>query len=155
MKRFHNRIFKLSTITPLLLLGIACTSLSKNIAGDYTAYTANGRVDLTLEKDGKFSYTFGRDSFCNGKIRGTYVVVGRKLKFKNDYEHTDAYLQHLVDSLNAITTDEDSVAYDVASTDFDMGLVDWKIQKQSVQPIREIETPCIRISEKHVKINAK
>jgi hypothetical protein len=147
----NKRIFKPSTMIVLLLVCIACGGVQKNIAGDYAFHSASGSLDLTLQNDGKFIYAFTRDSFCHGTIRGKYVISGRKIKFENDYYYTDAYHQYLIDSLNAASTD--STAFDIVFLDFDMALVDWKIQKQSIQPLRAVKTPCLEISEKHMKVN--
>ena len=80
----------------LLNCVIACGVNSKKIVGKY--YTAKPDIIsiVELRDNGKFIYTFERDSFCSGKIEGNYKIENKKIKFVNDYEYSEAYQQSLV-----------------------------------------------------------
>ena len=133
----------------LLNCVIACGVNSKKIVGKY--YTAKPDIIsiVELRDNGKFIYTFERDSFCSGKIEGNYKIENKKIKFVNDYEYSEAYQQKIIDSLNL--NSNDTVSYDIAFLEFEMGLVDWKLKSNYIQPEKIIEMSCFTIEGKHNK----
>ncbi len=67
----------------------------------------------------------------------------------NDYEYSEAYQQKIIDSLNL--NSNDTVSYDIAFLEFEMGLVDWKLKSNYIQPEKIIEMSCFTIEGKHKK----
>ena len=67
----------------LLNCVIACGVNSKKNVGKYYTVKPDIISIVELKDNGKFIYTFERDSFCSGKIEGNYKIENKKIKFNH------------------------------------------------------------------------
>ena len=102
---------------------------------------------IELQENGIFKYKYGL-SACQAEITGTYSVENKKIKFKNDKEFRKKYLEAERDSL--IKTDSTFIGVGIPIYP-DLSLTEWKIKKNSIKPISEIDCGCIIEKGKHKK----
>jgi len=102
---------------------------------------------MELKENGVFKYKYGL-SACQAEITGTYSVENNKIKFKNDQKFTKKYLEVERDSL--IKTDSTFIGIGIQIYP-DLSLTEWKINKNSIKPISEIDCGCIVEKGKHKK----
>ncbi|PKH51879.1 hypothetical protein CXF68_14815 [Tenacibaculum sp. Bg11-29] len=102
---------------------------------------------MELRENGIFKYKYGL-SACQVEVTGIYSVENKKIKFKNDIEFTDKYLKSERDSL--IKSDSTFIGIGMPIYP-DLILTEWKIKKNSIKPISEIDCGCIIEKEKHKK----
>ena len=99
---------------------------------------------MELRENGIFKYKYGL-SACQSEVTGTYSVENNRIRFKNDREFTKEYLEHERDSLNSIFP---GIGIPIIP---DLSLTEWKIKKNSIKPISEIDCGCIIEKGKHKK----
>jgi hypothetical protein len=102
---------------------------------------------MELQQNGVFKYKYGL-SACQAEITGTYSVINRIIRFKNDREFTEKYLESERDSL--IKSDSTFIGIGIPIYP-DLSLTEWKIKKNSIKPISEIDCGCIIEKGKHRK----
>jgi hypothetical protein len=102
---------------------------------------------MELQENGVFKYKYGL-SACHAEITGTYSVDNRKIRFENDREFTKKYLESERDSL--IKSDSTFIGIGIPIYP-DLSLTEWKIKKNSIKPISEIDCGCIIEKGKHRK----
>jgi len=113
-----------------------------------TYYSVDNKFErqsiMELRGNGTFKYKY-RLSACQGDITGTYTVVKNRIRFKNDREFTKEYLEKERDSLDSIFP---GIEIPIIP---DLSLTEWKIKKNSIKPISEIDCGCIIEKGKHKK----
>ncbi|TPV31169.1 hypothetical protein FJ651_15395 [Paucihalobacter ruber] len=136
-------IFSIIFLTFLLPLGQNKTT---ELSGIY--YSVDNKFEkwsiMELRENGTFKYKYGL-SACQGDVTGTYTVNSNRIQFKNDKEFTKEYLEKERDSLNSIFP---GIGIPVIP---DLSLTEWKIKKNSIKPISEIDCGCIIEKGKHKK----
>lgn len=102
---------------------------------------------MELQENGVFKYKYGL-SACQAEITGTYSVENRKIRFENDREFTKKYLESERDSLIKSDSTFNGIGIPIYP---DLSLTEWKIKKNSIKPISEIDCGCIIEKGKHRK----
>lgn len=102
---------------------------------------------IELKVNGVFKYKYGL-SACQAEITGTYSVENKKIRFKNDREFSKKYLESKRDSI--IKSDSIFVGMEIPIYP-DLSLTEWKIKRNSIKPISEIDTGCIIEKGNHKK----
>ena len=99
---------------------------------------------MELRENGIFKYKYGL-SACQSEVTGTYSVEKNRIRFKNDREFTKEYLEQERDSLDSIFP---GIGIPIIP---DLSLTEWKIKKNAIKPISEIDCGCITEKGKHKK----
>ena len=102
---------------------------------------------MELTENGIFKYKYGL-SACQGEITGAYSINNNRIRFKNDTEFMKEYLESERDSL--IKSDSTFIGIGILIYP-DLSLTEWKIKKNSIKPISEIDCGCIIEKGKHKK----
>ena len=100
---------------------------------------------MELSENGTFKYKCGL-SACQSEVTGTYSVEKNQIRFKNDKEFTKEYLEKERDSLDSIFP---GIGIPIIP---DLSLTEWKIKKNAIKPISEIDCGCITEKGKHKKV---
>ena len=122
----------------LLIFTISCIAQNNGQKNDLFGkfYSKNNGFEkwsiVELKKDGRFIYNYGL-SACQAEITGTYIVVNKRIIFKNDLE----FLNDKIDELSPFYPD--------------MSLTKWKIKKNFIKPENVVDSGCIKDKGKHFK----
>ena len=119
---------------------------TNNLIGIY--YSVDNEFEkwsiMELRENGIFKYKCGL-SACQSEVTGTYSIENNRIRFKNDREFTKEYLEYERDSLDSIFP---GIGVPIIP---DLSLTEWKIKKNSIKPISEIDCGCIIEKGKHKK----
>ena len=102
---------------------------------------------MTLNSNNTFLYKCHLGG-CQYNITGTYRIKGKKVYFTNDEKFTPDYIKNEVDSLVALDSMFSNIT---APFMIDLSLVEWKIKKNSIKPISEVDCGCFIEKGKHIK----
>ncbi|WP_130285984.1 hypothetical protein [Aquimarina brevivitae] len=102
---------------------------------------------MELSENGIFIYKYGL-SACQAEITGTYSIENNRIRFKNDKEFTKEYLESERESLVKLDSTFAGIEIPIYP---DLSLTEWKIKKNSIKPISEIDSGCITEKGKHIK----
>ncbi len=132
----------------LILLFLSCKTY-RGAAGKYESVDPEFKSTLVLLQNGNFKYTSVLDSFCNGQVIGKYKIIGKLVKFTNDYKYTEEAHKKFVDSLNNLYGPNN---VDIGFRDFDMSETDWTFYREGIKPNEKVITNCFVVGSKHKKI---
>lgn len=83
---------------------------------------------ITLKDNGQFTYEYGLGG-CQGKVKGSWKVVGREVQFKNDSEFSK----------------NSTIVYP------DMSKTNWRATKIGIKPIAPVNSGCLEVAGTHLK----
>lgn len=121
-------------LTIILTLIWATTSYGQSSRGGLIGvYKSNGNSFerysiVTLETNNRFVYKYGLGG-CQGEVKGTWKIVGKKMVFEND----------------PIFLDDSTIHYP------NLGLTTWTVKTIGIRPEQTVDSGCLKEDNIHLK----